>query len=352
MTTETPERSIPRPVPATMPVGGGVTAIVPQSLEEIQRMANTAIAGGLAPASLVKWPKDNDTEEVIKDLGRRNIAAVSGVLMAGAELGVPPMAALRMFTSINNRVALYADGNVAVVRRARDRDGNLICSYIRQGFVRGETDAETHAWCEAKRADNDEIHREEFTVEDAKLAGLWDPSEFKRAKVWRNNVHGWHDDVPNDSAWHRYPKRMMLWRATGYALRWLFADVLAGMVDEFEAREIGGMVDITPQMPPPDNGRPQPPQAPMPEDENQDASNEAESATAPAADATDLAAQNQSEEHRQNLAAMQVENNKLLERAQTAEATAKLAADFAQMAATTVGEDGGILPILKGGSNG
>lgn len=285
--TET-ERAVPRSVPATMPVGGAVTAIVPQSLEEIQRMANTAIAGGLAPASLVKWPKENDSDEVIKDLGRRNIAAVSGVLMAGAELGVPPMAALRMFTSINGRVALYADGNVAVVRRARDRDGNLICSYIRQGFIRGETDATTFAWCEAKRADNDEIHREEFSVEDAKLAGLWDAAEFKRAKVWRNGVQGWHDDVPNDSVWHRYPKRMMLWRATGYALRWLFADVLAGMVDEFEAREIEGFVDITPspQLPP---SRPTPPTPPAEEDENQDASNESEKINTPAEEGMTLA---------------------------------------------------------------
>lgn len=351
MTTETTERAVPRNVPTPMPVGGAVVPIVPQSFEEIQRVSNTVITGGLAPSSLIKWPGTNDDEATIRDIGRRNVAAVAGVLMAGAELGVPPMAALRMFTSINGRPALYADGNVAVVRRARDRDAVLICEYIRQGYVevcdficpecgsvhkteglalthfvvkhkdiklpdgvklefeQTEPTDRSYAWCEAKRADNGEIHHEEFSIADAKRAGLWDAAEFKRAKVWRNGKQDWYDDVPNDSAWHRYPRRMMLWRATGYCLRWLFADVLAGMVDEFEAREIEGFVDITPSQPQIRQQQSMPPTPPPEEDENQDAQeegkilaeaaalhnsdqpagaeNEGDGATEPASDATD-----------------------------------------------------------------
>jgi hypothetical protein len=45
-------------------------------------------------------------------------------------------------------------------------------------------------------------------------------------------------DAANDAPWHRYPKRMLAWRAAGYCLRELFADVLGGISDEFEAREI------------------------------------------------------------------------------------------------------------------
>lgn len=50
-----------------------------------------------------------------------------------------------------------------------------------------------------------------------------------------------------------------------------------------------------------------------------------------------IAAQMSAEEHRQNLAAMQVENNKLLERAQTAEAALELTTKLAEKAAVDHG---------------
>lgn len=331
MTTETPERSIPR-VPATMPVGGAVLAVVPQTVEEIQRVSNMVIAAGIAPQSLVKYVKDDADDGEKKALAQRNIASVSTAIMAGAEVGLPPMAALRMFTVINGRPALYADGNVAVVRKAKDGDGKRIAEYLKSGVqmiydyscpycgkVRSsQEDVRTHVehahkeedptepglvtisdktfgWCEAKRADTGEIFREEFSITDAKLAKLWDTREEVEREVWEYNEEKKKrlpvkKLLPNDAPWHRFWKRMLMWRPTGYCLRWLFADVLGGMPDEYEARDMGGgMIDITPQTPPPSSGRPQPPQAPLPEDENQDASNEAESATAPAADATNQA---------------------------------------------------------------
>jgi hypothetical protein len=330
MTTEAPERSIPRPVPATMPVGGAVLAVVPQTVEEIQRVSNMVIAAGIAPQSLVKYVKDDASDDDRKAAAQRNIASVSTAIMAGAEVGLPPMAALRMFTVINGRPALYADGNVAVVRKAKDGEGKRIAEYLKAGVqmvydyscpycgkVRSsQEDIRTHVehahkeddptepglvtisdktfgWCEAKRADTGEIFREEFSITDAKLAKLWDPREEAEREVWefseekRKRVPV-KKMMPNDAPWHRFWKRMLMWRPTGYCLRWLFADVLGGMPDEYEARDMsGGMIDITPQVQPPSNGRPQPPQAPLPdEDENQDAANEAEAATATASDAT------------------------------------------------------------------
>lgn len=251
-----------RNTPAPMPIGGTVAAIVPQTFEEIQRVSVTIINAGIAPSSLVKFAAPDASAADIEALGKRNVAAVATCIMAGAELGLPPMVSLRAFTVINGRPALYADGNIAVIRKAKDSEGKPICEYIRQGFEVGDTDELTFAWVEARRRDNGEPHREEFSIADAKQAGLWDDNPFKRAKVWRNGVQGWHDDVPNDAVWFRYPRRMMMWRAAGYCLRWLFADVLGGMPDEYEAREIEGMVDITP---PRNATRPAPP--PVPEDE-------------------------------------------------------------------------------------
>lgn len=263
-TAETPTRAQPAPLPA----GGQVLAVVPQTVEEIQRMSNMVIAAGIAPQSLIKRVKDDAEESEKKLATQMNIAAVATAIMAGAELGLPPFVALRSFTVINGRPALYADGNVAVVRKAKDREGNPICEYVRHGFQVGETEALTFAWCEARRRDNGEVHREEFSIEDAKLAGLWDAEPMREREVWEY-VQAERKRMPvkrllpNDTPWHRFPKRMMMWRATGYCLRWLFADVLGGMPDEYEARDIEGLIDITPQ--PRQAERVQPP--PVPEDE-------------------------------------------------------------------------------------
>ena len=66
--TDAPVKAQPQP----MLVGGTLLAIVPQSFEEIQRVANTVIAGGLAPASLLTRPRD-DSERAI--VAQQNIAA-------------------------------------------------------------------------------------------------------------------------------------------------------------------------------------------------------------------------------------------------------------------------------------
>jgi hypothetical protein len=314
-----------RPAMPQMPVGGEVMAIIPQSFAEIQRIAVQIINAGVAPASLVKYAQASDTAEDIEALGKRNVAAVSTCIMAGAELGLPPMVSLRAFTVINGKPALYADGNVAVVRKAKAPNGTHIAEYLKTGYEEvcdyicpvcngtftdeklaathfilkhrdeatilmdaglgmhpqtfertGRTDR-SYAWCEAKRSDNGEIYREQFSIEDAKRAGLWEgDSPTKRAKIWRDKATGtgreqvWVNDAPNDAPWYRYWKRMMMWRSVGYCLRWLFADVLGGMPDEYEAREIEAMIDITPALPPraesAASSRPTPPPAPAEDD--------------------------------------------------------------------------------------
>lgn len=294
--SDTPTKNVPAP----LPVGGTVMAIVPQTFEEIQRVANSVIAAGIAPANIVKTPRDDDTAEQKKLIQMGNVAAVSAIIMAGAELGLPAMVSLRVFTFINKRPALYADGNVAVVRKARDREGHLICKALRTGFTefhdvtcpvcksvfRDESDAMTHmliehfdtwdrfvnahqklvfprveelsdrsfAWCDAVRADTGETFIEQFSIADAKKAKLWDDREKVEAEVWaydedakKRKPH--KEQVDNPAPWHRFPKRMLMWRATGYCLRWLFADALGGMPDEYEARDIENMVDITPTEP-------------------------------------------------------------------------------------------------------
>ncbi|MCB1430816.1 MAG: recombinase RecT, partial [Nitratireductor sp.] len=199
-------------------VGGAVMAIVPRSIEEIWRVAKMVVVGGLAPQSLVGVGDKAKT-------GDEAVSAVSIAIMFGAELGLPPMAALRSMTVINGRPALYGDGLVSVIRRSGK------AAYITMGY----SETEKIGWCAAKRIDTGEELRVVFSQADAIQAGLWSDQPTVR----RNGRNGPYETA-NDSPWYRYPKRMLQWRATGYCLRNLFADVLAGVLTDDEAREASG----------------------------------------------------------------------------------------------------------------
>lgn len=204
--------------------GAQVGAIIPRSIEDMWRVSTMVVRAGLAPQALVG-----------KKTGEEAASAVAIAVMAGAELGLPPMVALRSFTVIGGRPALYGDGIINVARRSKK------AAYIRTGY----DDSGKFGWCEAKRADTGEEKRVEFSEADARAAGLWDD----RKTVKRKGFDGQWKDVPNDAPWHRYSKRMLAWRAAGYCLRELFADVLGGITDEFEAHEIAAHdepVNVTP----------------------------------------------------------------------------------------------------------
>lgn len=216
------DNQIPVQFRPQLPTGGSVEAIVPRSFDDIQRVANTIVAAGLTPASLGR-----------KKTPEEQLAGVTIVLMTGLELGLKPMAALRSLTVIGNKPAAYGDGAIAVVRMSGRAKAIKMGCDERDGILVG--------WCDATRSDTGESDRVEFSQLDAQEAGLWDT----RPTVSRwNNFNKTHETVPNDAPWFRYKKRMLMWRAAGYCLRNLFADVLFGLVDEFEAAESAGYVDV------------------------------------------------------------------------------------------------------------
>ncbi|MGZ2501791.1 hypothetical protein EHI47_11500 [Rhizobium leguminosarum] len=226
--------------------GGQVMAIVPQTFEETFRMARTVVASGLAPAALIGKLTGDDAA-----------SAVAVAIMSGAELGLKPMVSLRSFTVINGKPALYGDGLINVVRMS----GKV--AYLRTGCE--ERNGKLVGFCEAKRLDTGEEKRVEFSQDDAIRARLWDERPTVRKQVWENKERVWKDGLPNDAPWYRFPQRMLAWRAAGYCLRELFGDVLGGIRDEFEVREIAEaeeMRDITP--PAAAENKPTPPKPPEP----------------------------------------------------------------------------------------
>lgn len=165
----------------SMQAGGQVRAIVPQDFDGAWRIAKAICAAQMAPQGL------NTPEKAMV------------AIMHGLEVGLTPMAALQSIAVVNGRPTIWGDGAIGLVR------GSGKCEWIKER-IDGQGDAMV-AICEAKRKGEPEPVVSRFSVEDAKLAGLWSKS----------------------GPWKQYPKRMLAMRARAFALRDAFADVLRGL---------------------------------------------------------------------------------------------------------------------------
>lgn len=194
--------------------GGKLKAIVPQSMEEAFRLATAVIASKLAP------PDIRTPEQALV------------IIMAGLEIGMPPLQSLQRIALINGRTAVYGDAALALVR----------ASGLLEGIEEWETpDGVAH--CKAKRKGDRKFSERTFSDEDAKAANL----------------------LGKPGPWQQYKKRMKQMRARGFLLRDLFPDVLGGIYlsEELEGVELAP-TDITPPAAPQPTVDIIPPSAPEP----------------------------------------------------------------------------------------
>lgn len=147
----------------------------------------------------------------------------------GAELGLPPMQSLNCICVINGKPAIYGPSALAVVKAHRDFE------YINESF----NEATWTAACEVKRRGEPAVVRT-FSKEDAVRAGLWD----ERKTITRRDGGG---TIPNPAPWFCYPKRMLMFRARGFALNDCLPDALRGIITAEEAGDYPGpTIDATP----------------------------------------------------------------------------------------------------------
>lgn len=181
------------PKPSTVMFGSLGVQI--RTLEEGYAFAKCVEASGFAPPSL------------------KTQSAIFIAIQFGQEIGLTPMQSLQSLAIINGRPSIFGDAALALVRSK----GDLLESYSQQWS--GDGDA-LKATVRVKRRSEDEIVSE-FSVQDAKTANLWS----------------------KDGPWKQYPKRMLMWRARGFALRDAFGDVLKGLATVEENQDF---IDITP----------------------------------------------------------------------------------------------------------
>jgi hypothetical protein len=180
--------------PTVVPLraGGRVQAIIPDTVEEVFRIAKAVAASGLAPN------------------GMRSPEQITIAIMHGAEIGLPPMQAIQRIAVVNGRPAIWGDAVPALLLA---RGFKIIETMDGVEDARGAT-------CCVVRPDGTKIERR-FTIGDAKIAGLWGKA----------------------GPWKQYPDRMLQMRARGFAARDGAADVLSGLYVAEELHDI----DLTPK---------------------------------------------------------------------------------------------------------
>lgn len=195
----------PKNLPTTLnsvPIVNGV--LMARDIDQLYRVAKLIHLSKLAPYAL-------DTPEKI-----------CIALSMGAELGLKPLQALKSITVISGKPALSTEGAQSLVESSGLLE-QLDIDFVGKAFEDDYT-------CRViiKRKDRKPM-KAEFSVQDAKIAGLWD----------KKGPRG-------DSAWVTYPKRMLRARALGFALHDCFPDVLGGFYTSDEMRDVEQIRDITP----------------------------------------------------------------------------------------------------------
>jgi hypothetical protein len=186
-----------------------------RSFAELWRFAQTALAGGVAPK------------------GMTSVGQVALAIQTGMEAGLTPMHALQAIVVINGNTSWRGQSAVGLIR------AHPLCKYVRH-WSEGKGD-EMKGVCVSLRAGASREERTEFTVAQARTAGLW-------GKVGRKG---------EPTPWVTYPDRQLMWRAVGFHAKDQWADVLGGFpIDEeaqdYPAREVPGVRESLPPPSSPD----------------------------------------------------------------------------------------------------
>ena len=171
-----------------------VNFLTPNSLQEAMQIADLLAGSDIVPKDYQRKPGN-----------------ILVAMQRGAEIGLQPLQAMQNIAVINGRPSIWGDAMLALVRSSGLLD-----------FIREEVSEDGQKATVTVKRKNEEPVVSEFSMEDAKKAGL----------------------SGKQGPWSQYPKRMMKLRARSYALRDVFPDVLKGMAIAEEEKD--KEIDITP----------------------------------------------------------------------------------------------------------
>lgn len=194
----------PQPLPSTalvapgekkIPVLASDRGVMIRSIDELFRFATMIHQSAVAPT--FKTPQ-----------------AIAVAVQTGMEAGMSPMAALNAQYVINGVPSWKGKAALGLVRAS-----GLMTRY--RAWIEGEGEKMV-AFCESQRK-GQELSTNRFTVEDAKIAGLWGKLDYKG----------------KPTPWVLHPRRLMLWRVIGFHLTDNYSDVLLNMPTSEDAMDFG-----------------------------------------------------------------------------------------------------------------
>ena len=177
-----------------------LTVITPKTLAEAKELSAMLAGARTIPEALQKSPAD-----------------VMAIVMAGAELGLAPMQAIRALVLIKGKPTLSADAMGALVKSRRD-----VCQYLVVKHSDGQ-----RATYETQRVGDPTPTVMGFTLDEAKVAGL------------------------SGDSWRKFPAAMLRARALSAICRTVYPDLLLGVYDPDELAPEPR--DVTPPRPTPAN---------------------------------------------------------------------------------------------------
>jgi hypothetical protein len=186
---ETTALATPAPVRQAIEMGSRGLALA--SLDDAWRFAQLVAKSNMAPKDFIGKPE-----------------SILIAIQMGAELGLPPMAALQNIAVINGRPSVWGDCALALVQAHPQYEWH-------SEKFEGEGESRV-AIFQIKRKGH-EVHEVRFSWADAKKANLAAKDTYKS-----------------------YPDRMIQMRARGFGMRDKFADALRGMITSEEAVDYPG----------------------------------------------------------------------------------------------------------------
>ncbi len=198
---------------------GKSAPIVPQTFEDVQRLATMAVKAEIGHYGF-------------KDTPEQRVAKATAAIMHGMELGLSPMQSLAGIAVINGKPTIYGDLLTAVL---------LANGFKVKRWIDGEGDNRI-ARARITRPDG-EVIEDSFSVAQAKQARLWDTRET----VQKKSRDGGTYSTLNDSAWFRFPNDMLGWKALGRCARVGASDATRGLMLREDVE--GDVIDITPTQP-------------------------------------------------------------------------------------------------------
>jgi hypothetical protein len=216
---------------ATIRSGGHLAPIVPQSIEDVYRLATMAMKSGM-----LKPVQSGYGDSAVIEPPEATLARGTMIIMQGMEIGVPPMQSIQLLAMINGRITAHSEAVPGILWAKGFK--------LKEWFTGTEMADDWTAHCEITRPTGEKIEGT-FSVKDAKQARLWD----QRAKVTKKGRGGSPYEADNDASWFKYPKRMLKARALGFAGKDGGADALRGIQIREEAEDmdrVAAMRDITP----------------------------------------------------------------------------------------------------------